>query len=627
MFPIGNGRESNPVNASINLMCGIIGMAGRDHVQDQLMRGLARMEYRGYDSAGVCIRGSDGLECRKESGKLVHLEHNLAEHALAGFIGIGHTRWATHGAPTRENAHPHLGKDVAVVHNGIIENHEELRRQLYKDGVRFRSQTDSEVIPWLLSGYLDTKKSAEAAWRATVDRLDGAYAIVAIMERDEKRLWFARRGSPLLLGRDGHAVYAASDALALSDMAKELIYLEEGDVGCITLNRCQIWNMRGNEVRRTWRSMPSGVRVSGKDGFSHYMEKEIYEQPHVLAEILRAYVGKHRIIFPDAPLLDTVTLPPRIVMVACGTSYHAALTARYWLERFLQISVEVDVASEYRYRNPVIGPDTWLITLSQSGETADTLEALRLFKSHTPDNPTLALCNVPFSSLARESDGVIHLLAGPEVGVASTKAYTAQLAVLALFALKLAHDCGAMTDDVFDGHLAAMRDVVSGMNVLLQQSRQVSELARLFESVHGSLFLGRGPCYPLALEGALKLKEISYLHAEGYAAGEMKHGPIALIDAHLPVVVLAPRQYHLQKVLSNLREVQARGAKVILLTDLPREDWPAGVDAVIGLPEGDYFTTPLYAAIPLQLLAYYVACIKGTDVDQPRNLAKSVTVE
>jgi len=608
-------------------MCGIIGAAARDQVQGHLMRGLARMEYRGYDSAGICIRGGEGLECRKEPGKLAHLQQNLARNALQGSVGIGHTRWATHGAPTRENAHPHLGNGVAVVHNGIIENHEALRKSLRNGGVQFQSQTDSEVIPWLFSSHLQQNKGLLKAWKATIAQLEGAYAIVAISEQGDESLWFVRRGSPLLLGRRRDAVFAASDALALSGMAEQVLYLEEGDIGCISLKCCRIWDAQGKEIRRVWQEIPAMAGSTEKDGFSHYMEKEIYEQPRVLAEILQAYVEDHRIMFHDAPLLDAVKLPSRIVMVACGTSYHAALTARYWLERFLQISVEVDVASEYRYRNPVIGPDTWLITLSQSGETADTLEALRLFKSHTPDNPALALCNVPFSSLARESDGVIHLLAGAEVGVASTKAFTAQLAVMALFSIKLAHDCGAMTDDVFNGHLAAMRDTVSGMHELLQRSGRVSELTRLFESVHGSLFLGRGPCYPLALEGALKLKEISYLHAEGYAAGEMKHGPIALIDANLPVVVLAPRQYHLQKVLSNLQEVQARGAKVILLTDLPREDWPEGVDAVIELPEGDYFTTPLYVAIPLQLLAYYVACAKGTDVDQPRNLAKSVTVE
>ena len=367
--------------------------------------------------------------------------------------------------------------------------------------------------------------------------------------------------------------------------------------------------------------------MAEKGGYEHFMQKEIFEQPQVMADILDAYVQDDRIFFPDAPQLDATSLPNRIVMVACGTSFHAALTGRYWLERYLQVSVEVDVASEYRYRNPVIGSDTWLITLSQSGETADTLEALRLFRSNTPENFTLALCNVPESSLARESDGSIGLLAGAEVGVASTKAYTAQLAVLALLVLKIAGDNGVMSADDVRRHLLALRCVQADMRDLLNDAPKVKALTPLFEDVHGALFLGRGPCFPLALEGALKLKEISYLHAEGYAAGEMKHGPIALIDSHLPVVVLAARKYHLRKVLSNLREVQARGAKVILLTDMADCDLPEDVSAVISLPPGDSFTTPLYAAIPLQFLAYYVARARGTDVDQPRNLAKSVTVE
>ena len=607
-------------------MCGIIGALAREDVSQRLLSGLARMEYRGYDSAGICVIGPDGIACRKEPGKLERLRAALEERPLAGRIGIGHTRWATHGAPTRENAHPHLGEGVAVVHNGIIENHQALRQELEGRGVRFRSETDSEVIPWLLSDAL-CERDAETAWAELVRRLEGAYAIVAIVERDPERLWFARRGSPLLLGRAGDAVYAASDALALAGLADEVMYLEEGDAGWLSLGEVRVRDAGGRVVRRAWQDMPSAAQSADKGGFAHFMEKEIHEQPRVLADILGAYVRDGRIVFPEAPMLDANAMPSRIVMVACGTSYHAALTARYWIERFLQISVEVDVASEYRYRNPVIGPDTWLVTLSQSGETADTLEALRLFKSRTPENPALALCNVPHSSLARESDGVIPLLAGPEVGVASTKAFTAQLAVLALLALKLARQSGAMSEPELESHLSGMREAVSGMNRLLADAARVERLMPLFAGVHGALFLGRGPCYPLALEGALKLKEISYLHAEGYAAGEMKHGPIALIDDKLPVVVLAPRQYHLEKVLSNLREVQARGARVILLTDAPREAQPADVDAVIELPEGDYFTTPLYAVIPLQFLAYHVARARGTDVDQPRNLAKSVTVE
>jgi len=357
------------------------------------------------------------------------------------------------------------------------------------------------------------------------------------------------------------------------------------------------------------------------------MEKEMYEQPEVLQRILDAYVEDNAIHFPQAMWLENEPLPERIVIIACGTSYHAALTARYWLERYLNVPVEVDVASEYRYRNPVIGHHTLMITLSQSGETADTLEALRLFKSKTPQNRALSICNVASSSLPRESDGLIQLHAGPEIGVASTKAYMAQLAVLSLLSMLLAHRAGAMAEDELEGHLTNLWRAVGGLSDLLARAAQVSTAVPLFARATGSLFLGRGPCYPLALEGALKLKEISYLHAEGYAAGEMKHGPIALIDQNLPVIVIAPQQYFLDKVMSNLREVQARGAKVILITDLPKEAWPDDVDRIISVPEGDYFTTPLFVCVPLQLLAYEVALSKGTDVDQPRNLAKSVTVE
>ena len=606
-------------------MCGIIGALALADVQDALLGALARMEYRGYDSAGVCVRHGGRLNCRKEAGKLCNLRKSLEAGSLEGHAGIGHTRWATHGGPSSDNAHPHIGEGVAVVHNGIIENHEMLRRQLSAQGITFRSETDSEVIPWLLSQTLHRQGMREA-WTETVGRLEGAYAIVALLAEDDGKLWFARRGSPLLLGRGRDAVYAASDALALAGLVDEVMYLKEGDVGSISLSDVEI-TQDGVPVQREWIAMPVADLAVDKGGFDHFMQKEIHEQPRVIADILNAYVHGDAICFPDATELDKVRLPNRIVMVACGTSYHAALTARYWLERYLQVSVEVDVASEYRYRDPVIGPDTWLITLSQSGETADTLEAMRLFKSHTPDNFALTLCNVMGSSLSRESDGSIALLAGAEVGVASTKAYTAQLAVLALLVLKMAVQSGVMDRGEVRQHLAALRQVVDGMHILLAQASEVEALCPLFADIHGALFLGRGPCYPLALEGALKLKEISYLHAEGYAAGEMKHGPIALIDSRLPVVVLAARQYHLQKVLSNLREVQARGAKVILLTDMSSQECPRDVDAVIALPEGDYFTTPLFAAIPLQFLAYYVARSRGTDVDQPRNLAKSVTVE
>ncbi|MDX8411489.1 MAG: glutamine--fructose-6-phosphate transaminase (isomerizing) [Mariprofundaceae bacterium] len=608
-------------------MCGIIGALAGSDVQAMLLEGLKRMEYRGYDSAGMCLHVGDGFDFRKEQGKLENLRIALRENPLPkAYIGIAHTRWATHGAPTEYNAHPHLSDKVAVIHNGIIENHAQLRMALEAKGVNFASDTDSEVIPWLFSDHLARCDDPMPAWRSTLDGLDGAYAIVAMLTADPEQLWFARRGSPLILGRRGDAVFAASDVMALAGIAEEVMYLDEGDYGCLSLKICSIYDAVGQLVDRAWKPIPIESVSVDKGGFRHYMEKEIHEQPGVLADILQAYVHDGSIQFPDANFLHVFPMPARIVLVACGTSYHAALTARYWLERYLQVSVEVDMASEYRYRDPVIGPNTWLITLSQSGETADTLEALRLFKKRRPDNPVLALCNVAHSSLHRESDGFINLHAGPEIGVASTKAFTAQLGVLSLLVLLLARRSGAIDDEQVGVFLDDLHQAVSGLAELVE-SDEAEALVPMFDGVRGALYLGRGPCFPLALEGALKLKEISYLHAEGYAAGEMKHGPIALIDSDLPVVVIAPREYHIDKVLSNLQEVQARGAKVILITDLPPEDCPKHVKKVICVPEGDFFTAPILSSVPLQLLAYHVARHKGADVDQPRNLAKSVTVE
>ncbi len=609
-------------------MCGIIGVLSNQAVQEHLLRALKNMEYRGYDSAGICIVEGERFHCKKQKGKLNNLTQLLETSPLTGLVGIGHTRWATHGEPTEVNAHPHCSDRIAVVHNGIIENYKILKDELTEAGATFMSQTDSEVIPWLVESLLSQCDKPELAWLKVLSKLHGAYAIAALDRIQPDRIWFARKGSPLLLARNEHAMFVASDALAVAGNAEEVLYLEEGEWGHVTLDGVMVYDANGHAVKTQWQPMPDSVAEAEKGAFEHYMLKEIHEQPEVIAKIIAAYAKDDAIKFSDAEFISNTPLPQRIVMVACGTSYHAALTARYWLERYLQISVEVDVASEYRYRDPVIGPDTWLITLSQSGETADTLEALRLFKRKTPNNKALAICNVPHSSLVRESDGLIELHAGPEIGVASTKAFTAQLTVLALFSLKLSLRANAMSGDDAKGHLHALHQIVGHMISLLSDAKHLDEqLTPLFEGVYGSLYLGRGPCYPLALEGALKLKEISYLHAEGYAAGEMKHGPIALIDSNLPVIVLALKQYHLEKVISNLHEVQARGAKVILLTDMADSDMPDDVDAVVSIPTGDYFTAPLLAAIPLQLLAYYVACSKDTDVDQPRNLAKSVTVE
>ncbi len=610
-------------------MCGIIGAVSGVDVQNILLQALKTMEYRGYDSAGICVRqNSDtGLRTVKEKGKLINLESALQHTPLQGKLGIGHTRWATHGKPEVRNAHPHQTATVAIVHNGIIENHQDLRQTLRASGAVFVSDTDSETIPWLWQNALKQAKDEHAAFLQTLNALEGAYAIAGI-QHDQGKLWFARRGSPLLLGRGSNGIFVASDALAIAGEAEQVMYLREGEWGWSSLDETHVFDEHGEAVDIIWENIPHMVSATDKGDYAHYMLKEMHEQPRVYRDILHAYTdNKGHIHFPQAEFIEQESLPKRIIMVACGTSYHAALTARYWIERYLKIPVEVDIASEFRYRDPVIGEHTWLITLSQSGETADTLEALRLFKQRTPQNKTLAFCNVPHASLVRESDGLIELYAGPEIGVASTKAYTAQLMALALFSLHLASKSNALSHQEVSQHIQALQQAASSVDTLLANVAQFDTLTALFSQAHGALFLGRGPCYPLALEGALKLKEISYLHAEGYAAGEMKHGPIALVDENLPVVVLALRQYHLDKVISNLHEVQARGAKIILLTDMSVDECPQGMDAIIQIPEGDFFSAPLIASIPLQFLSYNVARSKGTDVDQPRNLAKSVTVE
>ncbi len=608
-------------------MCGIIGAIARNPVQNTLLHALKTMEYRGYDSAGICTVSQQQLHTQKAKGKLINLETLLEKEPLEGNLGIGHTRWATHGVPEVRNAHPHQTESIAVVHNGIIENHQRLREMLQASGATFASDTDSETIPWLWQQVLEGETNQEKAFLDTLNQLEGAFAIAGI-RNNEQKLWFARRGSPLLLARSPDGVFVASDALAVGAVATEVYYLKEGQWGWSDLEHVHIFDAQGKKAEVMWEAMPEMVAATEKDPYKHYMLKEIHEQPRVFLDILHAYTdGSPHIHFPQATFIETAPLPSRIIMVACGTSYHTALTARYWLERYLKIPVEVDVASEFRYRDPVIAENTWMITLSQSGETADTLEALRLFKRQTPNNKSLVFCNVAHSSMVRESDGLIELYAGPEIGVASTKAYTAQLLTLALFSLKLAHQYNAMDDESVMQHIQALFAAADGAKALLEKPKTFDALTPLFSQAHGSLFLGRGPCYPLALEGALKLKEISYLHAEGYPAGEMKHGPIALIDENLPVIVIALRQYHLDKVISNLHEVQARGAKIILVTDMQKNEIPENINATIHIPEGDFFSAPLLAAIPLQYLAYNVACDKGTDVDQPRNLAKSVTVE
>ena len=587
----------------------------------RLLEALARMEYRGYDSAGICTLDANGLHCVKAVGKLRELGRALAASPCPGRLGIGHTRWATHGRPSLENAHPHRAGPVALVHNGIIENHGALRRALEEEGARFASETDSETAAQLFARRLAEGMEPDRAWRATLAALDGAFALCALVEGEE-RIWFARKGSPLLLGRGADGIFAASDALALAGLADEVCYLDEGDWGVLDAGGLRLWDAQGKEKRPEWRPMPVVAAEATKGGFSHYMEKEIMEQPAVARRIAEAYLQDGAVVLPG---LEPLREPPeRLVIVACGTSYHAGLLARHWIERLLRVPVEVDVASEYRYRDPVIGPRTWMIAISQSGETADTLAALRMFRARTPENPAIALVNVPSSSLAREADGVVELLAGPEIGVASTKAFLAQCQVLALFTLWLAARMGVEPPA---GAVRALARAHEGIEAALAVREAARRAVPEFADARGALFLGRGPGYPLALEGALKLKEITYLHAEGYPAGEMKHGPIALVDARLPVVVIAPRAHHLEKTLANLEEVQARGARVILASDLAEPPDVPGLRAFLRIPEGDGFTTPLFVAPALQWLAYEVAVARGCDVDQPRNLAKSVTVE
>ncbi|MDX8382664.1 MAG: glutamine--fructose-6-phosphate transaminase (isomerizing), partial [Ghiorsea sp.] len=469
-------------------MCGIIGAVSRGNVQHILLKALKTMEYRGYDSAGVCVvaRGGEALQTTKEKGKLKYLEASLAQAPLLGGLGIGHTRWATHGKPEVRNAHPHQTASLAVVHNGIIENHQALRKALVQTGAVFVSDTDSEVIPWLWQRELSRESDEAKAFLATLNMLQGAFAIAGIQAKDAEKLWFARRGSPLLLARGKAGVFVASDALAVAGEADEVMYLAEGEWGWSDLGQTHVFDIQGNAVALNWKKMPHTVSATEKGPYAHYMLKEMHEQPRVYLDILHAYADKKgNIHFPQATLIEEEPLPKRIIMVACGTSYNAALTARYWLERYLKIPVEVDVASEFRYRDPVIGDDTWLITLSQSGETADTLEALRLFKKRTPNNRTLAFCNVPHSSMVRESDALIELYAGPEIGVASTKAYTAQLMALALFSLKLAAQAKVLSEHVIAEHVASLFAAARGVSDVLDDVSRFDALTPLFAKASG----------------------------------------------------------------------------------------------------------------------------------------------
>ncbi len=610
-------------------MCGIVGILGKGPVAGQLVEALKRLEYRGYDSAGVAtLEGSGRLTRLRASGKLRNLEEKLAATPLTGAIGIGHTRWATHGKPTENNAHPHAADRVAVVHNGIIENFRELRQELTARGHVFSSETDSEVVAHLVAEGLAAGESPEAAVAAALKRLKGAFALAFLFDDRPDLLIGARRGSPLAVGFSDEGVYLGSDALALAPFATSIAYLDEGDWVALRRDGAQFFDAADTPVERRRLPLAPGSFLVDKGNFRHYMAKEIHEQPEVVGRTLAHYLdlaeGVTRLPFDldfDARALSCVTIS------ACGTAFYAGLVARYWLERFARLSVEIDIASEFRYRDPPLPEKGLMIVVSQSGETADTLAALRYAREH--GQHILSIVNVETSTIARESDTVAKTLAGPEIGVASTKAFTCQLAVFACLALALGRARGVLTKEQERALVAELVAAPGQMAEALARETQIEPVARDVARASSVLYLGRGPSFPLAMEGALKLKELSYIHAEGYAAGELKHGPIALIDYAMPVIVLAPPDASLEKTVSNLQEVAARGGHLILIGS-PRARQEAAAELAGYIEMSESVAGPFAAivyAVPAQLLAYHVATFMGKDVDQPRNLAKSVTVE
>ncbi len=612
-------------------MCGIVGILGKEEVADRLVDGLKRLEYRGYDSAGICTITGGQLQRRRAEGKLKNLVRELAGNDCPGDVGIAHTRWATHGAPTTRNAHPHATDEVAVVHNGIIENFKSLREELEARGHVFTSQTDTEVVAHLLSEQVEAGKDPINAVREVLPRLHGAFALAILFRQHPDLLIGARLGSPLVVGlgegdEEGE-FYLGSDALALAPLTKQISYLEEGD--WVVLKRGAapaMFDEANNPVERPFQA--SGV-TSGqieKGNYRHFMLKEIYEQPTVVAQTLRSYLKplEGRVSLPDIEF--DLSQIRRVTIVACGTSYYAGMVAKYWFEQFARVPVDIDVASEFRYREPIMEDGGLALFISQSGETADTLAALR--HARAEGQKIAVVVNVPTSTMAREADLLLPTHAGPEIGVASTKAFTCQLSVLAALAACLARAKGRISAEDEKDIVLHLQEAPAAMNDALERDAHIEAIAPLVAPARDVLYLGRGLDYPMALEGALKLKEISYIHAEGYAAGEMKHGPIALIDDNVPVIVLAPSGPLFEKTVSNMQEVQARGGKVILVSDAKGiAEAGDGCIATIEMPAVHPLISPLAYAVPVQLIAYHVACAKGTDVDQPRNLAKSVTVE
>ena len=606
-------------------MCGIVGIIGQKAVATELVDALRRLEYRGYDSAGIATVENGHLERRRAEGKLRNLEGRLLKEPLQGHTGIGHTRWATHGRPTERNAHPHMNAQVSVVHNGIIENFRELKAELTAKGHVFETDTDTEAIVHVISDELNTGASPEDAVKAALARLQGAFALAIIFAGHDDLMIAARQGSPLAIGYGSGEMYLGSDAIALAPFTDVITYLDEGDWAVLRRDGAQIFDRSGNGVERPKiRSVASALLVD-KGNHRHFMAKEIHEQPEVISHTLANYIdmGSGTVNFPDLGV-DLVKVP-RVTLSACGTAYYAALVGKYWIERYARVPIEIDVASEMRYREPPLPKGGLSIFVSQSGETADTLATLRHAKAQA--QKIASIVNVHTSTIARESDSVLPTLAGPEIGVASTKAFTCQLSVLACLAIALGKARGTIGIDEERALVQALIEVPRHISTILRGEQQFVEIAHELAKSRDVLYLGRGTSYPLALEGALKLKEISYIHAEGYAAGELKHGPIALIDENVPVVVVAPQDDLFDKTVSNMQEVAARGGQIILISDAPTEKVGCKVAAHIEMPTAPAFSNPLIFAVPVQLLAYHTAVVMGTDVDQPRNLAKSVTVE
>lgn len=607
-------------------MCGIVGILGKSPVAPQLVEALKLLEYRGYDSAGVATLEGGALTRRRAEGKLRELETRLHREPLSGTIGIGHTRWATHGAPNETNAHPHATEKLAVVHNGIIENFRELREELEAEGAKFTTETDTEVVAHLVTSAMKKGKGPVEAVAESLPKLRGAFALGFIFQGESNLLIGARKGSPLAIGYGSGEMYLGSDAIALAPMTDTIAYLEEGDLAVLTRDGVKIRDEKGSTVERLVQKVAAGSFIVDKGNHRHFMAKEIHEQPEVVGHTLAHYIDMSReeVRLPYLPF-DFKNLD-RITISACGTAFYAGLVAKYWFERFARITVDVDIASEFRYRDAPLSKNGLAIFVSQSGETADTLASLRYAKDH--DQYTLSIVNVPSSTIARESGSIMPTLAGPEIGVASTKAFTCQLAALAVLAIGAGRARGHLSREDERKLVHALIEVPRHMAEALKLEHEIERLAKQIADAKDVLYLGRGTNYPLALEGALKLKEISYIHAEGYAAGELKHGPIALIDEHMPVVVIAPHDLVFEKTASNMQEVLARGGRILLVTDR-KGAASAGVkaEAVLMLPDMPATVTPLVFSIPVQLLAYHVAVLRGTDVDQPRNLAKSVTVE